>query len=267
MSGIRDKTMFCLDMDGTIYHENTLIPGARDFFQLMERTGRRYVFMTNNSSRSKYAYAEKLNALGIKATSEHIASSVNATIDYLKSARPGAKVYLVGTKSFKEELYGAGFQIVSPTHRGMDVDFVIVGFDTELDYEKIIGACYYVSRGIPYLATNCDLRCPVKEGKFIPDCGAICRMIEAATDRHPLFLGKPNIYIIESVSKKWNVPKSEMLCIGDRLYTDIAIGINAGVETAVVLTGETTVEDIDNAEYKPTYVFQSIKEIYELLAG
>lgn len=267
MGSIKEKLMFCLDMDGTIYHEDMLIPGAKEFFSLLEKQGKGYVFMTNNSSRSKEAYVKKLNALGIKATSAHIVSSVNATIGYLKVHKPGAKIYLVGTKSFRDELRKEGFRIVPATYRGAGIDYVVVGFDTELNYEKIRGACHYVSRHVPYLATNCDMRCPVKERCFIPDCGAICQMIEVATGKKPFFLGKPDTYILEMVSKEWGVAKENMLCIGDRLYTDIAIGINAGVDTAVVLTGETSAEDIVDTAFKPTYCFQSINDIYEVLAG
>ena len=254
-----------LDMDGTIYHENTLISGAKSFFELLRKQGKNYVFMTNNSSKNKYSYVEKLIQLGIHATVDNIVSSVNVTIDFLNSHKPKAKIFLVGTKSFQEELEAEGFTVVSPFYRKMDIDYVLVGFDTELNYAKVEGACYFISRGVEYIATNCDIRCPVKEGKYIPDCGAICQLISAATDCHPLFLGKPNEYIVHTVMSKCNVKKEDIICIGDRLYTDIAVGIKAGVDTAVVLTGETTKEDLVDTIFQPTYCFQSIKDIYQLL--
>ena len=221
--------------------------------------------MTNNSSKGKVSYIEKLTRLGIMATEADIASSVNATVMYLNNQKPGAKIYLVGTDSFKKELVDEGFDIVPLDYRGDDIDYVLLGFDTELNYEKIQGACFYVSRGYKYIATNCDLKCPVKDNKFIPDCGAIANMIAIATDRMPIFLGKPERTIVDAVSKQWDIAIDEIACVGDRLYTDIAVGINAGATSICVLTGEATLEEIETSEYKPDYCFESIKNLYEAL--
>lgn len=251
-----------LDMDGTIYNEDTLIPGASEFFDLLNEQGKDYVFMTNNSSKGKASYVEKLNRLGIKASERNIASSVNATVMYLNEHKPKAKLYLVGTESFKKELQEEGFDIVPTDYRQPDIDFVLLGFDTELNYEKVRGACYYVSRDYPYIATNCDLKCPVLDNKFIPDCGAIAKMIELATNRMPLFLGKPERTMVDAVSKEWNVQIDNIACVGDRLYTDIAVGINAGATSICVLTGEATKEEIAQSEFKPDYVFDTINELY-----
>lgn len=249
-------------MDGTIYNEDTLIPGALEFFDLLREQGKDYVFMTNNSSKGKASYVEKLNRLGIQATERNIASSVNATVMYLNEHKPKAKLYLVGTDSLKHELIEEGFEIVPTDYRGSDIDYVLLGFDTELNYEKIRGASYYVSRDYPYIATNCDLKCPVLDKKFIPDCGAIAKMIELATDRQPIFLGKPERTMVDAVSKEWNVPIEKIACVGDRLYTDIAVGINAGAISICVLTGEATREEISISEFKPDYVFDTINELY-----
>lgn len=251
-----------LDMDGTIYNEDTLIPGASEFFNLLNEQGKEYVFMTNNSSKGKSSYVEKLNRLGIKATARNIASSVNATVMYLNEHKPKAKLYLVGTESLKVELLQEGFEVVPVDYRGSDVDYVLLGFDTELNYEKVRGASFYVSRDFPYIATNCDLKCPVLDNKFIPDCGAIAKMIELATGRMPLFLGKPERTMVDAVSKDWNISISQIACVGDRLYTDIAVGINAGATSICVLTGEASKEEIAVSEYKPDYVFNTIKELY-----
>lgn len=265
MATLKEKKMFMLDMDGTIYNESTLIPGAIEFFHLLQRRGVHYTFMTNNSSKSKFTYIEKLHKLGIDCTEKHIASSVNATIAYLKAQKPNAKLYLVGTESFKHELNVEGFTIVPLDYRKSDIDFVLVGFDTELTYEKLVGACWYVSRDYPFLATNCDMRCPVLDNKFIPDCGAICNTITVATGRKPLYLGKPDKYIVEAVMKEWNLEPEDVATVGDRLYTDIAVGINAGVDSICVLTGEAKLEEIENSDIKPKYIFNSIKELYEAL--
>ena len=221
--------------------------------------------MTNNSSRGKVSYVEKLNRLGIKATERNICSSVNATVMYLNERKPGAKIYLVGTESLKKELIEEGFVVVPIDYREEDIDYVLLGFDTELNYEKIRGASYFVSRGYPYIGTNCDLKCPVLDNKFIPDCGAIAKMIELATDRWPLFLGKPERTMVDVVSKEWNVSIDKIACVGDRLYTDIAVGINSGATSICVLTGEATKDEIAQSEFKPDYCFDSIKELYEAL--
>lgn len=265
MQDLKNIQLFMLDMDGTIYNEDTLIPGALEFFDLLNEQGKGYVFMTNNSSKGKASYVEKLSRLGIIATERNIASSVNATVMYLNEHKPKAKLYLVGTDSLKKELQDEGFEIVPLNYRENDVDFVLLGFDTELNYEKVRGACYYVSREFPYIATNCDLKCPVLDNKFIPDCGAIAKMIELATNRQPLFLGKPERTMVDAVSKEWNVPIGKIACVGDRLYTDIAVGINAGATSICVLTGEATKEEISKSEHKPDYCFDSIMELYNIL--
>lgn len=262
MQDLKSIRLFMLDMDGTIYNEDTLIPGASEFFNLLNEQGKEYVFMTNNSSKGKSSYVEKLNRLGIKATARNIASSVNATVMYLNEHKPKAKLYLVGTESLKVELLQEGFEVVPVDYRGSDVDYVLLGFDTELNYEKVRGASFYVSRDFPYIATNCDLKCPVLDNKFIPDCGAIAKMIELATGRMPLFLGKPERTMVDAVSKDWNISISQIACVGDRLYTDIAVGINAGATSICVLTGEASKEEIAVSEYKPDYVFNTIKELY-----
>lgn len=265
MQDLKSIRLFMLDMDGTIYNEDTLIPGASEFFDLLNEQGKEYVFMTNNSSKGKTSYVKKLNRLGIKATERNICSSVNATIMYLNEHKLGAKLYLIGTESLKHELLEEGFEIVPVDYRGNDIDFVLLGFDTELNYEKVRGGSYYVSRGYPYIATNCDLKCPVLDNKFIPDCGAIAKMIELATDRMPLFLGKPERTMVDAVSKEWNMPIEKIACVGDRLYTDIAVGINAGAMSICVLTGEATKEEIADSQFKPDYVFDTIKELYQAL--
>lgn len=262
MQDLKSIQLFMLDMDGTIYNEDSLIDGAIEFFDLLNKQGKDYVFMTNNSSKGKTSYVEKLNRLGIKASERNIASSVNATVMYLNEHKAKAKIYLVGTESLKRELLEEGFEVVSIGYRGSDIDFVLLGFDTELTYDKVRGACYYVSRGYPYIATNCDLKCPILDNMFIPDCGAIAKMIELATGRLPLFLGKPERTMVDAVSKEWGVPFDKIACVGDRLYTDIAVGINAKVTSICVLTGEATLEEIATSDFKPDFVFDTIKDLY-----
>jgi len=264
-TSLKDISLFLMDMDGTIYHENEIIPGALEFFELLRAQGKRYAFMTNNSSKGRKAYVEKLTRLGIMATEEQIVSSVNATIHYLNCYKPGATIYLVGTESLKDELISCGFDVLPVEYRGDDVDIVLLGYDTELTYAKLEGACYHVSRKIKYIATNCDLRCPVRDGRYVPDCGSMAKMICNATGVMPLFLGKPERAMVDAAAAKWQVPIDKIACVGDRLYTDIQVGINAGCTTICVLTGEATQADIARMSTKPDYVLSSIKKLYQRL--
>lgn len=262
MTPLKDIQLYLLDMDGTIYNENELIPGAAEFFATLQKQGKKYAFMTNNSSKGKTAYVEKLTCLGIYATEDYIASSVNATVGYLKHHRNHAKLYVIGTESFRGELAYEGFDVVPYYYREPDIDYVVLGFDTELTYEKVVGGCYYISRGYKYIATNCDLKCPVLDNKFVPDCGAIAHLLEDATGRKPLFLGKPERTMVDVVSEKWNVPIEKIAVVGDRLYTDIQVGINAGACTICVLTGEATKEEIKETGIQLDYCFDSINDLY-----
>lgn len=257
--------MFLLDMDGTIYIGNDLIPGTTDFFRILKEKGIRRVFMTNNSSRNKFAYVKKLSRLGIECTADDIASSVNATACFLHANKPDARIYLVGTESLRHELELEGFSIVPEDYRGNDVNCVLVGYDTELNYRKIEGACHYLCEGADYFATNCDMRCPIEGGRYLPDCGSMCNMFEVATGRKPIYLGKPDRFLVDYVHDKWKVDYDDMAVIGDRLYTDIAVGINAGIDSICVLSGESTRADLEASGLKPTYVFDSIKDVYENL--
>ncbi|WP_290234351.1 HAD-IIA family hydrolase [Bacteroides acidifaciens] len=266
MIQLKDIELFLFDMDGTIYHENTLIPGTTEFFNKLNSTGQQYAFMSNNSSKGSDAYIKKLDSLGLVVTEKQIISSVTVSIAYLKNQYSSdAKIYLVGTESLKKQLIESGFNIVSDDYRGADVTVCMLGYDTELTYSKLSGACFHISNGADYIATNCDLRCPVKDNRFIPDCGAIAKMIECATGKLPHFLGKPEPEIVYSASKIFGVAVDRIMCVGDRLYTDIAVGINAGAQSALVLTGEAQLEDVKTSSFKPTYIFKSIKEMAEAI--
>ena len=181
----------------------------------------------------------------------------------LKQRKKDAKLYVVGTDSLKEEFKNQGFEICTNIKR--KIDYLIIGFDMELTYKKIQDACYLLNAGIEYIATNPDLVCPIQNNMFIPDCGSICNMLKTATGREPIYIGKPKREMVDIVSKLENIPLNKMAIIGDRLYTDIACGINAEITSICVLTGETKKEDIEASKYKPTYVIESIKNIYEML--
>lgn len=257
---LKSKKLFLFDMDGTIYEEDTVFEGTHQLLDYIESIGGKYVFITNNSSKSVLDYVDKVNRLGIKGDENNFFTSAQATILYLNSNFPGKKVYCQGTKSLIEELRANSIDV---TENVETVDVVLVGFDTELTSEKLAKTCEILStQEVSFIATNPDLRCPVKYG-FVPDCGSICQMITFATDKVPTYIGKPEATMVNIVRNKFGYDKSETVVIGDRLYTDIATGLNADVTAICVLTGEAKEEDISSGNIKPTYTFTSVKEIYE----
>ena len=255
---LAEKKLFLFDMDGTVYEEEKLFDGALDLLSGIEEMGGKYVFITNNSSRSVADYIKKVNRMGIKADADNFFTSTQATVRYLRKQYPGCRIYCQGTRSLIEELTDSGLCVTEQVEN--DVDVVLVGFDTEITSAKIRKTCELLQRDIPFVATNPDLRCPVSFG-FIPDCGAICNMIEAATERRPVYIGKPEPVMVHSVREKYGYKPEEAVVIGDRLYTDIAVGLNAGVMAVCVLTGETAKEDIRNSDIKPTLTYESVKEV------
>lgn len=261
-SELKKKRLWLFDMDGTIYNEEQVFDGTLELLKLIKDQGGHYVFITNNSSKSVADYLEKVNKLDIPANEDNFFTSTQATILYLKDKHAEAKIYCQGTKSFVSELKNAGLNI---TENVETVDIVLVGFDTELTTEKIRNTCEILStQNVVYIATNPDLACPVSFG-FIPDCGSICQMIKNATGMDPTFIGKPAATMANLVREKFNAGIEETIVVGDRLYTDIATGLNAGVTTICVLTGEATIENIEKGKIKPMFTFYSVKEIYQAI--
>lgn len=252
------KKLFLLDMDGTIYNEDHIFEGTLDFLRQIESQGARYIFITNNSSKSVEDYVKKVNAMGIPANSSHFYTSGQAAAFYLNENHPGHTVYCMGTQSLVRELRNSGISVVTEVDDSASV--VLIGFDTENTSEKIRNTCIMLGRDVTYLATNPDLVCPVSFG-YIPDCGSMSIMLKNATGKTPFFIGKPEPIMVNCVLKKLGLRPQEAVIVGDRLYTDIATGINAGVDTICVLSGEATMEDITSGDVKPTWVFDSVKEI------
>lgn len=259
---LRGKKLFLLDMDGTIYNENQLFEGTLDFLGQIEENGGRYIFITNNSSKSAEDYVKKVNAMGIPADASHFYTSGQAAAFYLREHYPGQKVYCMGTRSLVRELLDSGIDTVTEVDE--DATVVLLGFDTENTSEKIRNTCIMLGKDVAYLATNPDLVCPVSFG-YIPDCGSMSIMLKNATGKTPFFIGKPEPIMVKCVLQKLGASPEETLIIGDRLYTDIATGKNAGVDTVCVLSGEASLQDIKEGSIKPTWIFDNIKHLYQEL--
>ncbi len=263
LKDLAQKKLFLFDMDGTIYEEETVFDGTYQLLDYIDSIGGKYVFITNNSSKSVNDYVEKLRRLGIKGNHDNFFTSTQAAVFYLKKNYPLKKIYCQGTKSFVKELSDAGINVTENVEE--EIGVVLLGFDTELSGLKLRKTCEILStKDVSFVATNPDLRCPVCFG-YIPDCGSICNMITAATGKKPVYIGKPEPTMINIVRENYGYSANETVVIGDRLYTDIAAGLNAGVTTICVLTGEATADDIKTGSTKPTYTFKSVKEIWTAL--
>ena len=261
MDKLKQIKLYLLDMDGTICLDNDLFDGVTDFLEYIKAIGGKYIFLTNNSSKSVTKYIEKLAKLGIASTADDFLTSTNATVLHLQK-KCYHKIYAFGTTSFRSQLSEAGLPITDRPED--DIDCLCMGFDTELSFQKLEDACILLNRGVDYVATNPDWVCPTSYG-YVPDCGSVSEMLFNATKRRPLFIGKPQPAMALLAMEKTGFQKEETAVIGDRLYTDIACGVNAGINSIFVLSGEGTMEDLKTSDVKPTYIFKDIKELYNTL--
>lgn len=253
---------FLLDMDGTVYLGPNPIAGSPEFLQFLITTGRKRLFFTNNPTVDASQYAAKLGRMGIDAEPGDILTSGEATARYLVSETPYRRVFVVGTPSFEDELRRAGLEVTTE-----QPDAVVLAFDKTLTYAKLECACLLLRAGLPYIATNPDKVCPTEYG-YIPDCAANAALLSAATNgREPKYIGKPNAEMIRMGLQKLGVKADETAMVGDRLYTDMQMAYNAGTASILVLSGESTREDLIHAERQPDYIFESVRELHACLAS
>ena len=260
---LKDIKLFLFDMDGTLYLGNRLFDFTIELLEAIKRSGGRYLFMTNNSSKSVSDYIKKLSALGIDSDREDFITSSQATAYYLKKYHDGARLYVCGTESLKQELRENGFTI---TEELDEVDCIVMGFDTELTFKKLrdVSELLLTREGIPYIATNPDYVCPTEFGS-VPDCGSVCDMLYNVSKRRPIVIGKPEALMPSLAMERLGVTGAATAVIGDRIYTDIKSGINAGTVTVLVLSGETTLDILESSPDKPDFVLESAKEILDVL--
>ena len=250
--------LFLFDMDGTLYIGDRLFDFTEELLSSIKRAGKKYLFITNNSSKSVNAYVEKLARLGIKATAEDFLTSSQATAWYLKKNYPGKRLYVCGTQSLKAELRENGFEITEDTEKA---ECIVMGFDTELTFKKLEDVSKMLcTRNLPYIATNPDYACPTEYGS-VPDCGSVCDMIYNAAGKRPFVIGKPSPLMIQLAMEKAGCTPLETAVIGDRIYTDIKSGLNAGALSVLVMSGETTPEILANSEDKPDIVLENAGEM------
>ena len=258
LTEIKNIQLFLFDMDGTLYLGDQLYDFTKELLQKIRSAGKRYLFMTNNSSKSVADYVKKLAKLGIEATEDDFITSSQATAHYLKLYHQGARLYVCGTNSLKEELRKEGFTVTEVLE---EVDCIVMGFDTELTFKKLEDVSrLLLTRELPYIATNPDYVCPTEFGS-VPDCGSVCDMIYNATKKRPVVIGKPTALMPELAMQKYGYKKEESAVIGDRIYTDIKSGLNAGITGILVLSGETTKEILEESLEKPHLILEDASEM------
>ena len=262
---IRAIRNWFLDMDGTVYLGNELIPGARAFIEKVRAGGGRVIFLTNNSSRSPRDYAEKLGRLGIETPEEDVFTSGDAAALMLaRRFGRGARGYVLGTPSLEDLLRREGFALVG---ENADPQFVLLGFDQTLTYEKLRIACDYLFAGVPFFATHPDRVCPTERG-FIPDAGAMLALFRTATGAEAEIAGKPERMMAEAAFARYGIAPEETAMVGDRLSTDIAFANRSGLTAVLVLSGETSAADYAaQRDVRADYIFDSVNELRRAVFG
>lgn len=254
---LKEAKLIVCDMDGTVYLGEKVLPHAHEFVEAVKNSGKQFLFFTNNASKRKEDYLDKLDRLGFgKCT---LMTSGDVTINYLKTHYPGKTVYVLGTEALRQSMSAAGISLAN--HAGADI--VVSSFDTELTYEKLCIACDALRGGALFLSTHPDYNCPTETG-FIPDSGAIAALLTASTGKTPKYLGKPYKETAEAIEALTGVRADECVSVGDRLYTDIALAKNSGMLSVLVLSGETKKEDI-NEENRPDLVLDGVGCITHIL--
>jgi HAD superfamily hydrolase (TIGR01457 family) len=256
---LRAVRAFLLDMDGTMYLGERAFPEASLLMDVLRKTGRRHLWLTNNSSQAAGDWAAKLRRMGFEATEEQVYTSTEATLAYLLRQTPRPRVFPVGTEAFERTLERGGCVLTASAP-----DFVVVGFDQTLTYDKLRRACLFIRAGVPFIAGHPDRVCPTEDG-FIPDCGAICACLTEATGVIPRILGKPFPEMVDGALARLGAARAEVAMVGDRLYTDIRMALNAGILGVLVLSGEARPEDLTGSEIRPDYVFESVGDLARAL--
>lgn len=255
-----------LDMDGTVYLNNTLFDTTTPFLALLNRMGIGHTFLTNNPSKSTAEYLAHLDRMGIQATSEQLYTSTQATIDYLKKNSPDVRrLFVLGTSGLCDELKNAGFEL-TPDDPNAPPDAVLVGFDKTLTYSRLCRAAWWIKQGLPFFATNPDLVCPTDEPTVLIDCGSITAALEKATGRAPqAVLGKPDPAMLRGILLRHSLAPQNLAMVGDRLYTDMEMARRAGAIGVLVLTGEATAAQAEKYVPKPDLIVPTLREFGEML--
>jgi len=259
---LREIDLFLFDMDGTLWIGNRLFDFTAELLKRIRELGKRYLFITNNSSKSTSDYVAKLAHFGIAATEEDFMTSAEATAHFLLREAADKRLYVCGTASLKREFTEAGLLLTDDVRKA---EAAVLGFDTELEFGKLWDMSWLLcTKDVPYYATNPDLVCPTEFGS-VPDCGSVAGMLYNVSGKMPQFIGKPSPLMIDMARQAAGVPRERTAVVGDRIYTDIKSGINAGVLSVLVMSGETDGEILESSPDKPDMVLCDAGEILDAL--
>ncbi len=250
-----------IDMDGTVYKGMVPIPGAKEFISSLKENGIPFMFVTNNSSKGRKQYYEKLKTMGFDIGIGNVLTSGTAALRFLKDERKGKKVYVIGTESYLEDVKEYGIELDDN-----DPDIVLLSFDRELTYEKINKGYMFIKNGAEYIATHPDDLCPT-EDDYDVDIGAFIAMYSYLLHKEPLIIGKPNRLLLDMAASEMGIPADSIAMVGDRLYTDMKMAYDNGLDSILVLTGETSSDDLKDSEIRPTYVLDSVADIMSAVFG
>lgn len=261
---LRSIRLWLFDMDGTLYLGERLFDFTKELLGRIRETGGQYLYLTNNSSKSVADYVRKMERLGIAAAEADFLTSAQATAWYLHAHHAGARLYVCGTASLQSELRAQGFPVVNDDPDSAEC--IVMGYDTELTYQKLLDVSRLLTERpeLPYIATNPDLVCPTEFG-FVPDCGSVCGMIKTATGRTPKVIGKPEPLMVQMAMERMGATRAQTAVVGDRIYTDVKSGLNAGAAGVLVMSGETTPEILAASPDQPDLVLSSAAEILDVL--
>jgi NagD protein len=249
------KKTYLIDMDGVLVHGERAIPGAKEFIERLNNGGHKYLILTNNSRYTPDDLQHRLNASGIPVDRNHLFSSAMATAAFVQSQKPGGSAYVLGGTGLYQALTEAGYSLTD-----YNPDYVILGETDSYSYDRIIRASQLIMTGVPFIATNPDPSGPSETGS-IPGCGAVAAMLELATGYAPYFVGKPNPLIMRLALRYLDEHSSNAVMVGDRMDTDMKVGLESGLETILVLSGVTSREAIAKFPYRPRRVADSVAEL------
>jgi len=252
---LQRKQGFICDMDGVIYRGESLLPGAREFVFWLEQQGKEYLFLTQNSQRTREELQQRLTRLGIDTDAMNFYTASLNTASFLAAQCPGGSAFVIGDAGLTNAIYQAGI-----TMNDVDPDYVVVGETSSYSFEKIALAIKLIMGGARLIGTNPDLVLPTAHG-FLPGCGAMIAPIERATGRQAYFLGKPNPLMIRHALRSLGTTREDTVFIGDSMETDIIAGIHTEIDTVLVLSGTTSREDLARYAFRPTYILNGVGDI------
>ena len=252
---IRNKKGFICDMDGVIYHGNKVLPGVVEFIKWLQENDKRFVFLTNSPEKTPHELSMKLGRMGLDVDADHFYTSAMATAAFLSSQKPGCTAYVIGEAALTKALYDQGIYM-----NDVNPDYVVVGETRAYFFEKIEKAIELVNKGAKLIGTNPDITGPTERG-VMPATGSLIAPIEIATGKKAYFVGKPNPLMLRHGLKRLNLHSADIAFVGDRMDTDIIAGIESSVDTVLVLSGVTAMEDIEKFPYRPKFILSGVGEL------